>query len=750
MEKENAIQERAQSQSLRFKVEFDGQPSEEIKLVAYAFDSQGALLASAPVNKEGRFQLELGPEKAQYARLMLSLALPKGREEAQITPQILERLRAYEPLWKFEPRKRAYELLPIPKFHWEWWLWCLCRVRGRVVRPVTINGVTYDKPVCHARVHVCEVDTLRIVIPRLPDDLIIRIREELLHPIPRPPFPDPPPFRFDPRVFDFSARNIAAMQSVPEFELGEDFDLANPQPPPSFFPDRIGGFERDPSQPPSAVPDFLNNFAFKAALQSSSIAVIKQALLDNLLVIRPYICFWQWVWPYFYTCDELAVIETDNQGRFDTLIFYLCVADHPDLYFWVEYCLGGAWTTVYQPPMACNTHWDYVCSSDVIIRVTDPRVPWCSDGETVAGKQVAVMLIGNKVSMAEIQGQAAGANEGLTTDDRPFGGSLEPHVWFGDALIASGITHYRWSYRRLGSSGAWLALDREVVRHYAEVMPDTTLHFKPFVLGPDPAFSGQSLSKIRPLIPPLNPGVDSSSWAPEVDARENTASAFFLSHLLEGGNALMAAGKYELKLELFKSDGSLVNWTTEGVLPKVPTIAGPFGVGMVPTVAPTEEHLIRNAASEIIAFRLVLHVDNNKCTARIYSVQVDGSATADECGFVSYASKVSSNALIRFRPFHPHNFARFIFMIRRGTTITPVEQADGPVGDSVVDGYTRNAASIFSKSVAVSNLLGSCDKAAFAETLYVNAIATDGWSDELDYLDSGLASAAFALEPAAS
>ena len=69
-------------------------------------------------------------------------------------------------------------------------------------------------------------------------------------------------------------------------------------------------------------------------------------------------------------------------------------------------------------------------------------------------RTLAVLTIGNDVSMPEILGLAAGSQRGLTTAGEPFGGSLEPHVWFGDALIAGGITHYRWSYRRLGSSGA--------------------------------------------------------------------------------------------------------------------------------------------------------------------------------------------------------------------------------------------------------------------------------------------------------
>jgi hypothetical protein len=366
-----------------------------------------------------------------------------------------------------------------------------------------------------------------------------------------------------------------------------------------------------------------------------------------------------------------------------------------------------------------------------------------------------VLSVGNNVSMTEIQRQSAGASEGLTTTGQPFGGSLEPHVWFGDDLRPSGITHYRWSYRRLGSTDDWTALDREVVRHYAEVMPDGTLAFKPFDLGPDPAFPGQNLFKIRPPDPPLDPGVASSSWAPQVDGRSNTASAYLRSHLLEGGDPLAAAGKYELKLELFKSDGSPVNWTDEGVLLKVPTVNAPFGLGTVPTElvahhpaqpGDMEDRVIRDGAGKIVAFRLVLHVDNNPCTAEIHEVTV-GSGAAGPCGFIAYSPGAS--ATISFTARHPNDLATFTFQVNRGSTgEVAAASASGSVAGPTVNGFTRDAASRFSKSVPVATLLDSCPKAAFAETLHVDALATDGWSGTLDYLDDNAPSVAFALEPA--
>jgi hypothetical protein len=135
--------------------------------------------------------------------------------------------------------------------------------------------------------------------------------------------------------------------------------------------------------------------ATRSALTSSSITVVKQALLDNIAIIRPWICWWPWIWPYFCRCDEITTVITDHQGRFETNIWYPCFGDHPDLHFWVEYCIGGVWTTVYNPPACCDTYWNYVCGSEVTVRVTDPRVPWCGDDPPLPGKQVAVLSIGH-------------------------------------------------------------------------------------------------------------------------------------------------------------------------------------------------------------------------------------------------------------------------------------------------------------------------------------------------------------------
>jgi hypothetical protein len=206
-----------------------------------------------------------------------------------------------------------------------------------------------------------------------------------------------------------------------------------------------------------------------------------------------------------------------------------------------------------------------------------------------------------------------------------------------------------------------------------------------------------------------------------------------------------------------------VNLTDEGVLLKVPTVDAPFGLGIVPTrqvptdaaylFDPMEERVIRDGSGDIVAFRVVLHVDNNPCQADIYQVWVDNPANlAGPCGFISYANKATSQAHISFKAYHRNQFARFDFVVVKGSTgKVDAASADGLVG-LPQDGFVNNPATgLYTKDVFVSALLDAngvnCIKAAFGETLHVDALATDGWSI-LEYLDRDATPKAFALEPA--
>lgn len=768
----NEEKEKYDARPIQIQASFEGRPEKDLEVDVYAFDRQGRFLASAPV-KDERAELSLTEEQASRARLFFG---PLLRRDEKPSLEAMQRLNAYEAVWKFDPQSELQTILPFPETLWKLWFLCSCRVRGRVVRPIDVGGTSKDLPVCHVRVHICEVDPWPFLIAKLPDSLVLRMRDELQFELARPfpfprPLPDPPPFRFDPGVIDPSPENIARMiqpaQSATSLALDEVAFNPKPEPPKSLLAAQqaVRLAQAPQPEPPTFRLASLDS-AVQASLGSGSITTVRQTLAENFKLVSAYFCYWPWLWPWL-RCDEVALLETDSQGHFDTTILYPCAGDHPDLYFWVEANIGGSWETVYRPPISCNTYWNYTCGSEVTIRVTDPRVPVCEDPPDLEGLQVAVMSIGNNVSISEIQ--SSGANEGLTTGGAPFGGRLEPHVWFGStALIAAGITHYRWSYRRRTDSDgnpvsdSWHALSRPVVRHYAlieQTPPDFPLSFPAYPLGPDPAFAGQNLFQIQSLDVPVTPpaGSEIAGWAPFIDAREDSASAFFLSHQLEGGNASAAAGNYELKLELFDSSGTRVNLTDSGVLLKEANQSAPFGAGTVNTISAKNEHLLKDGSGDTVGFRIVLRVDNNPCQAEIYSVFGAGLTVNNNCGFVHYSP--GSSAVIRFRAYHPNDFAWFRFEVHRGPSIK-VPEASAPVAgitsvaNNPVNGFFRNAASVFSKSVSVNTLLTSnkppaspdCKQAAFAETLYVWARATDGWH-RLDHLDARGIPRAFALAP---
>lgn len=804
--------------STRLEVSYEERPDFKGEVTAFVFDNRGNLLAQAPV-KVGKATLPLSDKDLRRVRLFLAPTLPDERPPVEPTLQSMQRLRAYEPAISFDP-DGGLDVLRVPGDLLDHWIWCLCRVRGRVVRPVQTDGTTEDRAVCNARVHICEVDKIPRLIVQLPDDRIFRLRDDLLRLIERwppiripRPLPDPPPFvlpiplpdpalrklpsfAVDPAVRDFSPQALAKMQSFPQFEdtgatAGASFTPSstrkgfNPQPEPPG-PRGAGALGPQPEPPDvaaaagqpalRALRASVEAAGFRAisadvriALESSSATAVRDALLANPGLVLQALCLWPWWW--WYTCDEIAVVETDHFGRFDTWIAYRCAGDKPDLYFWVEYLIDGAWQTVYRPPIPCYTHWDYVCGTEVTIRVHDPRVPACDGVPDLPGCQVAIMSIGNQVSVSEIQGAgAAPADEGLTNDGRPFGGRLEPHVWFSrSALFAKGITHYRWSYRRLTQPdgvtpmvGGWNVMDRRVGRHYSVIDPVTSDLSFPFEqLGPDPAAPAANLFRIQPLDPPA-PGID---WEVR-DAREDTASAFFMTHTLEGGNAGLAAGKYEVKLELFKVTGgvaTVVDWDAEGVLMKVSDQPAPIGQNTDTTVTATSYYRIKSGGNTV-AFRMVLRVDNNKCFAQIHTILGSGLSTDPNCGYIEY--QPNALATISFQAMHPNDFGRLNFDIRRGLSVdVPDASVHGPLKPTSLDTdagppytapagpFTRNAIGVYTTTVPVDTLLTSntpsgttpCARAAFAETLYVHATATDGWGD-LDYLDSGLRSAAFALD----
>ncbi len=409
---------------VQFTVPFEEAPEQPLDLAAYVTDRMTGEVTQAQPIKAGRFELELDASRLSRVSIGIAPVRPDLGDELPTRGQ-LGRLRMYEPVFTFDPKEKRYELKPIPSDLSRFWWLCFCRVRGKVVKPVTSGGVTIDMPVCHARVHICEVDPIWLILERLPDRDIFRLRDDLIEVIERPiPVPPEPPWPFGPEP---GPGPIGPIDLGPIEVMDREVERA---PLPSGVealerPEATAAFAETAERPVARSLSAQLSIESHVALTSPSAQSVRKALIDNAVLIYPWLCWWYWIWPWWWRCDEVAVVDTDDNGRFDVTIAYPC-DDQPDLYFWVEYFINNAWTTVYEPWRPCGTYWDFDCASEVTIRVTDPRVPYCDGHDSPEGKVVVVKTIGNNTSISEILGSAAGAREGLTVGEGGFGGLDSP------------------------------------------------------------------------------------------------------------------------------------------------------------------------------------------------------------------------------------------------------------------------------------------------------------------------------------
>jgi len=695
-------------------------------LAAYAFDATGRLIDYNLIEAN---QVHLSISELAILNGQLFIGPYVYRDEFNPpTLAMMKQLNAYEPVLKSGLQGKLMDTIKIPAHLIENWQLCLYWVTGRVLKS------PYDRGVCGARVHICEVD--KKFFFKLTDDDIFLLRDDLLRVLSKKQVPQPlPKLEFEP--LPRSPLRFNRLEHDKAADLNDDNALSVPEP------------YRSPEM--------------HLALTSRSASVIRRILLANIDFIVPYLCLWPWWW-WRLKYNEISVVDTDKVGRFETRVHYACGRDKPNLYFWVEYQLGHHWETVYRPPIACNTYWNYEDrSKEVILRIQDPRVPICDDEPVLAGVQVVVMSIGRQISISDIQGpDAAPADQGLTRKGVPFGGRLEPQVWFSrQNLLAQGISHYRWSYRRLtapdGSTpmlGDWTIMTRPVGRHYAVIETNTqALSFRFKHLGPD----NNNLFRIKPLTPPA-PGID---WV-ILDMREDSASAFFettkLPYLPDTPDACeiakQTAGQYELKLELFRTDGTLVSdWEQAHIELKIADETAPFSSRTVRTQAASDYYRLKNSAGKTMGFRMVLRVDNNCCQAEINPLSGAGLSVDENCGILHYTQK--SEAHISFIAQHPNHFATFSFRTWRGAGIKiAAASAAGKVGADHVNGFNLSDNAVYWNQVSIDNLLTyrtlpestPCQQAVFAQRIHVKAQATDGWQ-RLSHLDK-VDVAAFSLNTA--
>lgn len=754
-------------QKLSFEVAFEQPLNQEVTLAGFLFYCGNILLQAQPVRKN-LLQFDLSQIKTNNSvanreintnELRLLIAPVSEKAMASITSiEGLDKYKPYEAVIKRNADQQL-SILPIPGIISQFWPRCKCRVTGKVSKWFNTASGWENRAVCRARVHICDVDAIRYWIYKIPDSIIAKIPDYFLNPkelvrFPKP-LPDPPPFADG--IGPVTVRSLFQKSSTDEKIM----------------------------QQAAALPEL--SVSLRQTFASGNLDNIRNSIVENYAILHPWFCMWPTWWHYFYRLTELAVDYTDAAGRFDATVTYNCFRDKPDIYIWVEYLINGSWQTVYRPAIPCHIRWNYVCSSPINIQITDPRVPGnCCCNCSLPGDLIWLRYVG-RTSVVHINQDASisappplqavpynrigltdasawgdpniTALNSLTGDyKRPFGGSPNLYMGFGSSLPNSTYFYYRWSYKQIKDADlndvtdeyktlepAGGAVYKGYQYEYVDVNGDTQSAPNSVKLGPVSAGGNDNLYIIppqRPNMAPFNVTETSPDWH---ELPEDMLTISFDSTKLKNGTALGGDGLYEFILELFDGAGNKV-----AAIPRSVLKAPDYNNHLFSVNAP-DSLLALNSATTASSFKMQMRIENGKCAAEVFKVNVNGApASLDCCGFVKYApGGVEADLSISFEATQPRNFAVFSFGVVKGTCGGVANaNADGMVIDDA-GGYNLTSG-VYEKHFTPAALLDNCynngtGKAAFAETLHVYAMATDGYARLSGNDDSDVA--AFALEP---
>lgn len=717
------------NQGIIFKVGFETKPERDLQLVAHIFDNFGTYLKTLPV-KDGQFTLK---ESFQGKQLYIAPAdLPTG---GKLTIKNLETLGAYQPAIPHgELRKQVIELAKIPSISVTNWFFCTCRVRGRVVKPFSIFGIDFKIPVCHARVHICRLESL---IRFIPDIDLINIRDILLREPNFPfPIPEPEPFHIPniPRPIEFNTLMGGDMGSS---MAGVSTTVAT-----------------------SVQPLSISNDLRRDLLYSTSAQQIRASLKDYLDLPKSILPFC--IANILYSCQEVDIVETDAQGRFDTTLLVSCLGKK-DYYFWIEYLINGVWQTVYRPSYCTGAFWNYICNTEVTLAVTDPRVPLgcrptqttsffeiVSIGSSALPSRIHQRTVTNPVTLAK---GGVAANTGLIPmgygGDSPFGGQLVIYANTGIGFPSADATHYRCIYKKTSDpdiNSSWASVNNgSFFRYYNEEFNTGGSNFQVLTKGYElKDADGLDFYKIThedvendvglPVAPVVN-----REWSNDV----------YPIAVLNSNN--LDDTHYDIRVEIYKKTGTAYTFTN--IAKEVFKVPDPTNPAMSEDAPNELLARVTHGSVTSFAFEMTIRIDNNTCAAAIDNALANGAAADPDCGMLSYGINKNVPLTLGFKAKHVNDFATFSFGVIRGNANNVLPSfAGGRVGDSPVGDYTGS--NIFdpdathnrhfvSNTLTVAQFLGTCEGAAFSQNLYVAALATDG-SQRLNGYDASRV-AAFAL-----
>lgn len=723
-------------------------PEDLSRGAAYGFSKGGAFLAKAGLSPQGTAKLELLLPVVKTPQSIRVVIGPDVKEKVSIGE--LLRLGGEESFVQIAPGVTQKDLAVqvIPKLVL-CWLLSRCVVYGKVLKKTVSGGIPMELPVCDATVEIYEVDPIPILIPKLPDEIIERIRDFIIKP---PPPPPPPikthvgPFPPEPSPLVLGERPITeALSSMKKAEHGTTST-------------RLSSLSEGESSVEvraniSAMMETESYQTLRVLALTATTDQFRQVLVNYQPLVRYVICWLRFVGVHM---DLVATAKTAECGKFKAVFFRGCInPDTPDLYFKVKQKIFAPFppVTIYGPtPVSCHTYWNYHCGTqEVTLYVTHPFARTCSLCPDINAPPnwVLFMAIGNH-ALSKIHGTSTDLtttttteNLGLTDADEPFGEILRPRIEFDNSLREDlGVKYYRVSYRK-GTTGEFTHLAATINRHYThEVGNEPVLEV--YNLGPKSEkapgmpLANKNLFEIPPPLPPIG------QWTIP-DAVEDTASARFdtriLAALQDPGVLWPESGIYQLKVDLFDENGNLVNIDALNVKFCVPTSKDLSGTveaedashatltnGTVSGTGLVQDDDGDGKKSMIIA----LHIDNSLCKAEIPAPTLDGTPAGANCGVLRYdlgpgpAKEPQGSVTISYRPEHPSGvgtagFATYEFSLHRAENLL-----------FRLSNRTHLPPTL-SVARSASELLSGCDVAAFVEHMHVYAMATSGWRRLYEY-----------------
>jgi hypothetical protein len=628
-------------------------------------------------------------------------------------------------------------------------------VRGTLLKRITTGGLHVDLPVCSAEIEIYEVDPIFVIFPKIPDLIIDRLRELVRKPWPPPPPPD--------RFFD-GIRFPREPLGVLPF-LGGDTKTRRPSSPTrattgavrdevlSIMAELRRGDEQlsdrkadeasgeaterlfsFPSSDPTEVDAeealgsvrALSEVAEIKSAANVSLTAFKSSLLLQPELLRSILC---WIWPPAVNMQLVATANTDECGKFRATFIRGCSSDTPDLYFKAFRRFGFFRIQIYGPlPVPCYTWWNYACGSEVTLFTTSPFALTCPPCKPVIAPRhwVLAMAVGN-TSLDAVRGTSQtlqpttnSSNIGLTFRGEPFGGYIRLRFEFDNTLRTDlNVQYYQVRWRKVGTLNDFMPLAEDVLRHYAHLV-GTTLMIEPYQLGPRVVGGTPNLYEIPPALPPAG------QWSIPDAVVDTTSAAFKSAALAPAGGG---DGDYQFELTLYNAAGTPVNANTLGINFVIPTTQDLTAT--IPTANASSLGLV--TATGRLVYQL--HIDNNHCDAAVQPPEISGSVSADSCGLLRY--EAGDSVTLHWTAMHPHQFATFKHAVVKGATELPAPMT--------TSGTVTAAPGTHTDTHTVSALLGTCPIAGFAETVSVQAMATDGWSRQSQYDDQVVQ--AFALAP---